>query len=66
MALTKQQVRKVLDIYIRAWVTQDPGFHLHDLHRPGHLPLVVPKVGARVPSIPSAHFVRACRALDVP
>jgi hypothetical protein len=24
MTLTKQQVREVLDVYIRAWVTQDP------------------------------------------
>lgn len=24
MVLTKQQVRDVLDVYIRAWVTQDP------------------------------------------
>ena len=24
MTLTKQQVREVLDVYIRAWETQDP------------------------------------------
>ena len=38
MTLTKQQVREVLDVYIRAWEGTGPGPHRHDLHRGGQLP----------------------------
>ena len=37
MTLTKQQVREVLDVYIRAWEGQDPALIVHDLHRGGQL-----------------------------
>jgi hypothetical protein len=37
MTPTKQQVREVLDVYIRAWEGQDPRPHRHDLRRGGQL-----------------------------